>query len=72
MTLEELQVRYALFECIRELDCVQCVEIAGDHSQCATACGRELIKRGMELLGLKDLSAETLGDFIKQTGARND
>lgn len=46
-----------LYDAIVELEYVQCAE---DHSQCASAMGREIVKRGMELLGVKDLSAEKL------------
>ena len=58
MTPDEMmmvELRYLLYEAIVELEYVQCAE---DHSQCASAKGREIVKRGMELLKVKDLSAE--------------
>jgi hypothetical protein len=60
MTADEFQIaklRYLLYAAIVELEYVQ---VAEDHSLCASAKGREIIKRGMELLGVKDLSREHL------------
>lgn len=54
-----LQLQELLYQCIRELDYVQCCAGA-DSNLSATSKGKELIQAGMELLNLKDLSAETL------------
>jgi len=48
-----------LYEAIVELEYVQCAE---DHSLCASAKGKALVKEGMALLGLKDLSADKWED----------
>jgi len=55
--MERAKLRYLLYEAIVELEYVQC---ADDHSQCASAKGRRIVKRGMELLKVKDLSKESL------------
>lgn len=60
--MEEL--RKLLYECIKELEYVQivspnCAENGGG-GLCASSKGKELIKQGMKLLGVKDLSAETI------------
>ena len=62
MTAEELMIaklRYVLYEAIVELEYVQCVENCGS-GLFASAKGREIVKRGMKLLGVKDLSHEHL------------
>ena len=48
-----------LYECIVELEYVQSVENCSS-GLCASSAGKDLIERGMKLLGVKDLSAETL------------
>lgn len=55
----EAKLRYLLYAAIVELEYVQSAE---DHSQCASAKGREIIKRGMELLGVDNLEAESITD----------
>lgn len=60
MTPDELmiaQLRYLLYDAIVELQYVQDAE---DHSQCASGKARQIIERGMELLGVEDLSLEHL------------
>ena len=62
MTVEELMIaklRYVLYEAIVELEYVQCVENCGS-GLCASTKGREIVKRGMKLLGVEDLSHEHL------------
>jgi len=49
-----------LYECIVELMYVQSSFEACGSRLCATSQGKELIERGMKLLGVEDLSAETL------------
>lgn len=63
-------LRALLYDCIMELEYVQCVESPGDHSLCATAMGKQLVERGMKLLGAKDLSAGNGVQFI--VGERQD
>ena len=53
------EIRKLLYECIRELDYVQSVENCGS-GLCASAKGKDLIEQGMKLLGVTDLSAETI------------
>ena len=63
MTAEELMIaklRYLLYEAIVELEYVRCVENCGS-GLCASAKGREIVKRGMKLLGVEDLTQEHLG-----------
>jgi hypothetical protein len=57
------ELRKLLFEAIRELSYIRCVELPGDHSQCATSLGEDIIKRGIKLLGVSDLSDETFAQF---------
>ena len=57
MTPEEKKLRELLYRAIMELDYVQEAPVL---EFCASAKGRAIIKEGMELLGVKDLSAETL------------
>jgi hypothetical protein len=57
--MNDYLVRALLYEAIVELEYIQCVESPGDHSLCQTSHGREIVKRGMELLNLEDLSGET-------------
>lgn len=67
MNADELMIaklRYLLYEAIVELEYVQSAE---DHSQCASAKGREIVKRGMELLEVKDLSLEHLSPAAELT-----
>jgi len=52
-------LRYLLYEAIVELEYVQCVENC-PTGLCATAKGRAIVRRGMELLQVKDLSQEHL------------
>jgi hypothetical protein len=54
---DEKAVRALLYRAIRELDYVQSAE---DHSQCASAEGRQIVKEGMELLNVKDLAKEKI------------
>jgi len=54
-----------LYKAIKELDYVQSVENC-TSGLCASAEGKELIERGMKLLGVKDLSAETLDRAERQ------
>ncbi len=51
------KLRYLLYEAIVELQYVQDAE---DHSLCASSKGKQIIKQGMELLEVKDLSLEHL------------
>lgn len=51
-----------LYRCVKELDYVQSAE---HISQCASAEGKELIRLGMEHLGIADLSADKLEDAPK-------
>jgi len=53
-TVEEL-----LYAAIVELEYVQCVENCSS-GLCASSNGRKIIEEGMALLGVKDLSAESL------------
>ena len=53
------EIRKLLYECIRELEYVQNVENCGS-GLCASEKGNELIEQGMKLLGVTDLSAETI------------
>ena len=58
MTEQELQIaklRYLLYAAIVELSYVQEAE---DHSQCASAKGKQIVDRGMKLLEVDDLSLE--------------
>ena len=58
MTEQELMIaklRYVLYEAIVELEYVQC-----GSGLFASAKGREIVKRGMKLLGVEDLSHEHL------------
>ena len=64
MTNKEKQLADLLYQCVVELSYVQCVENCGS-GLCATAKGNELVNRGMALLGVKDLSAETLDEAPK-------
>jgi hypothetical protein len=60
MTEQELMIaklRYLLYEAIVELEYVQCGCGSGLF---ASAKGREIVKRGMKLLGVEDLSHEHL------------
>lgn len=52
--LRETQLRLLLFECIRELSYVQCVENC-NSGLCATSLGEDLVQRGIKLLGVRDL-----------------
>jgi hypothetical protein len=55
---EEIRdLRKLLYECVVELSYVQEAEV---HSQCASAKGKYLVDFGMKVLGVKDLSAESL------------
>jgi hypothetical protein len=54
MNLQEL-----LYQCIRELDYVQCVENC-DSGLCATSLGKNLVEKGMKLLVVSDLSREKM------------
>ena len=54
-TIEEL--RRMLYLAVRELAYVDAAE---DICQCQTALGREIVERGMAMLGVKDLSTDTL------------
>ena len=63
MTEQELMIaklRYVLYEAIVELEYVRCVENYGS-GMFASAKGREIVKRGMKLLGVEDLTQEHLG-----------
>ena len=51
------KLRYVLYEAIVELEYVQCGCGSGLF---ASAKGREIVKRGMKLLGVEDLSHEHL------------
>lgn len=51
---ETAKLRLLLFECIRELEYIQCVENC-NSGLCATSLGRDLVRRGIELLGIRDL-----------------
>ena len=62
MTRDEAKLRWYLYMCIQELEYVQCAE---DHSQCASSKGRGLVREGMKLLGVPDLSADTADGFLK-------
>ena len=54
-------LRALLYEAVVELEYIQCVENC--HSGlCATPKGADIVNRGMELLGVKDLSTETLAE----------
>jgi hypothetical protein len=58
MTEQELQIaklRYLLYEAIVELSYVQAVENCSS-GLCASWKGSQIIDRGMELLGVQDLS----------------
>ena len=57
--LPEEVVRELLYQCIRELNYVQSVENC-NSGLCATSLGEALIKKGMEVLRVKDLSKEHL------------
>ncbi len=57
--LPEEQVKALLYEAIVELEYAQNVENC-NSGLCASAKGKEIIKRGMQLLRVKDLSRETL------------
>jgi hypothetical protein len=70
LTNEDLKLRYLLYQCIVELEYVQCVEMPGDHSMCRTPMGKLLIEDGMKALGVKDLSAETLLQFARAIGEK--
>ena len=59
------QLESLLYDAIVELEYIQCVESAGDHSLCATGKGREIVKRGMKLLNVKDLAFETWKEVHK-------
>ena len=48
-----------LYECLRELSYVQSVENCGS-GLCASSNGRELIKRGMIALNVRELAEDTL------------
>lgn len=56
-SLKPSEIESLLYDCIVELSYVQEAE---HHSMCASANGKELIEHGMKLLGVRDLSAETL------------
>lgn len=49
-----------LYDCILELEYVQCSFEACGSDMCATSNGKRLIELGMELLNLTDLSGESL------------
>lgn len=53
--------RELLYQCVRELSYVKSVENC-NSGLCATSLGADLVKRGMELLGVTDLSRETLAE----------
>ena len=53
------EIEKLLYECIVELEYIQCVENC-NSGLCATSKGAALVDRGMQLLGVKDLSAETI------------
>jgi len=58
-------LRKMLFHALRELSYVQSVENC--HSGlCATAEGAEIIERGIQLLGVRDLSEEALAALEAQ------
>lgn len=52
------QLETLLYDAICELEGVQCVENC-DSGLCATGKGKEIIRLGMAVLGVDDLSAET-------------
>lgn len=56
----EQALRKLLYECFRELEYVQNASEGCGSGSCASAKGRELVEQGMELLGVTDLSAETI------------
>jgi hypothetical protein len=62
---EEIErLRKALYLCIKELDYVQS-GVENCHSGlCASAMGKELVEKGMKLLGVSHLSKESLEDRV--------
>jgi len=65
LSRDDAYIRWLLYMCLTELDYVQSAE---DHSQCASAKGSYLIKEGMKVLGVPDLSADTSDRFLKLAG----
>ncbi len=63
MTADELMIaklRYLLYEAIVELAYIQDYEDGWPREMIASAKGKEIVEKGMELLGVKDLSKENL------------
>jgi hypothetical protein len=58
-TVDISKLRYLLYEAIVELNYVQSIENC-DSGLCASPKGEEIVNRGMELLGVRDLSTEHL------------
>lgn len=54
------EIRKLLYECIKELEYVQLAKDGCGSGTCASSKGQELIEKGMKLLGVSDLSAETI------------
>lgn len=59
MNAEEIKLRKLLYRAVRELSYIQCVELEGDHSLCATPEGNSIVEEGMKLLGVNDLSVDS-------------
>lgn len=57
------QTEKLLYEAIRELGYVESCE---DHSLCASGVGKEIIDRGMRLLGVKELYEDDLEDELRR------
>lgn len=58
------EIKSCLYDAIVELEYVQSVENCRS-GLCASAAGKEIIERGMKLLGVEDLSAETWEELGK-------
>jgi hypothetical protein len=56
---EQAELKYLLHRAVIELSYIQSVENCGS-GLCATAEGEWIVKEGMKLLGLKDLSEEPI------------
>jgi hypothetical protein len=65
MTKDEIQLRFLLYEAIQELCYIQEYESGWPRELIATSKGKEMIERGMELLGVRDLSASCLSEFLE-------
>ena len=63
-TAYELQLETLLYDAICELEGVQCVENC-DSGLCATSKGKEIVRLGMAVLGVDDLSAENWEQVLR-------